>query len=86
MNALPAWVEQLKRRTARSTIDCEAKAFYGSEQIARHAGRRTLATYPDRFPARLYVYACVGCRGWHLTSAANARPAVTAHALREGLN
>lgn len=86
MTPLPDWAEALKRRTARSTIDCATKAGYSSEAVARHSGREALRRYPDRFPERLYVYACIGCRGWHLTSGANNRPAVTCDALREGLN
>lgn len=87
--ALPDWAETLRRRTAGGRDICAAKPHYGSERHARVAGRNALRGDQARLVldgvTRLFVYACVHCRGWHLTRQERNDPAVTAHDLREGV-
>jgi hypothetical protein len=60
---------QRRKRERPSPIwssSCQTKKRFDAEHHARLAGQDSIRR-PGSDIARLWVYECVGCRGWHLT-------------------
>lgn len=68
---------------------CDEKYRHKTEGAARHSGRDAIQRGGPDFSPRLYPYACMRCRGWHLTKrvdgANRATTAITARELYEGM-
>lgn len=78
-------LQALRRHIREMTRSCPAKRSYGCETAVRSAARYAIQSGRQNCPARLWVYPCASCRGWHMTKRANRDPAVTAGQMREGI-
>lgn len=83
---LPPWAQRLVRRTAKGRQGCEGKAAYGSELHARVAGRNLLRSgVAQQGVDRMWPYACINCRRWHLSKTARNETPISADVTHEGV-